>query len=672
MDEEYLRSTIKKIKDFISDNNELKSKINKVEKHFIIDYLELIKFNIEIDELLQEDADSFFECAKTAIGELRDDGKLLDVRIKNVDGIKSNFIRIRDIRAENINQFWCVKGLIRQISDVRPLITYAKFECPSCTNIIIIKQPFKLLQIPHQCGCGRKGRLILKDKIMENTQRMILEEDPEGLEGELQPRRVNVFLTRGLTSTELDRINIPGSMVVVSGIIREIPISTTQGETTERQFVFEANYIQPTKEISEALELNDKDLKEIKELASRKDICDLLVQSYAPDIYGHNKIKLAMILLLFGGTTIRDEGKLIRRGNFHILLIGDPACAKSTLAKYCQYVSPKYRYTSGSKASGAGLTASITKDEFIGSWALEAGAIILASGGVCIVDELDKMQEEQVAKLNEVMEHQVSSIDKANIHATLKSETSMIGIANPKESRFDTFRPIQEQFNINPTLLSRFDLIFPIKDIPNEEFDTKVIETIIDVRKSSSKIKPKIKPNLLKKYIYYAKNNIFPKITEKAEEAIKKVYIKMRKANYKEEGYKSLSLTARQGEGIIRLAEASARVRFSNEVKEEDVKRAEELITYYLTEVCYDYEIGGIDVDRVEGMPISERNIRHEILDLFNELQDKLDGIVPIDDIVNGLKSKGYEEYKIEDAIAKMLREGGDFFQPKNGFLKKL
>ncbi len=253
-----------------------------------------------------------------------------------------------------------------------------------------------------------------------------------------------------------------------------------------------------------------------------------------------------------GGIRKRRDDGIITRGDIHILLVGDPGAAKSQMLKRMQFIAPKARYVTGKGASGAGLSAAVVKDEFLQGWSLEAGALVLANRGVCCIDELDKMTKEDGWAMHEALEQQSITISKANIQATLRCETTVLAAANPKFGRFDPYETIANQINLAPTLINRFDLIFPIKDVPEPVKDENMAKFILELHKNNTE-KPEIETKLLRKYFAYGRQNIFPKLSDEAIEQLRDYYLKMR-AQTSGEIMKSIPISARQLEGLVRLS----------------------------------------------------------------------------------------------------------------------
>jgi replicative DNA helicase Mcm len=259
-------------------------------------------------------------------------------------------------------------------------------------------------------------------KELVDAQKIVLEESPDDLEGGEQPKRFNIFLKNDLVSPITEKRTNPGSKIRVVGSVMEVPIILQQGgQSTRFDLMCEANYVEPVNEDFTSVLVNDEEIREILDFSKHPDACERLIESLAPSIYGHERIKEALLLQLFGGVRKDMTDGVIRRGDIHILLIGDPGSGKSQLLRRIAKVAPKSRFVSGKGASGAGLTATVVKDEFLRGWALEAGALPLTNKGICCIDELDKMTKEDTSALHEALEQQTISIAKANIQATLRA-----------------------------------------------------------------------------------------------------------------------------------------------------------------------------------------------------------------------------------------------------------
>lgn len=665
---------IKKLEDFFEENYkaELLKKVREGAKFIVVDFSNLSKFDPDLGEELLERPNEFIEVMEAAAKEVADVEKKFNVRIKNLSA--SQKILIRNIRSEHIGQLLVIDGIVRQKSDVRPQVTTAKFECPSCGNIINIIQIDSNFKEPNRCGCGRKGKFRLIGKELVDAQGLVLEEDPENLEGGEQPKRMNVFLKDDLVSPLSEKKTNPGSKISIVGQIREIPIILRTGiKSTRSDLLIEANYVEVAEENFYEMKLTKKEEKEIKEFAKDPKLYRRLIDSIAPSIYGHDKVKEALMLQLVGGVHKQRKDGVTTRGDMHILLVGDPGSGKSQLLKRVNIIAPKGRYVSGKGVSGAGLTAAVVRDEFLKGWSLEAGALVLASKGLCCIDEMDKMTPEDRGAMHEVMEQQTVSISKANIQATLLARTTILAAANPKFGRFDPYETLARQIDLPPTLINRFDLIFPFKDLPDKANDEKMAHHILDLHKSPDMVETEINTKLLRKYFAYAKQNIKPRLTSGALEEIKTYYVELRNKENTDEGVtKAIPISPRQLEALVRLSEASAKIRLSRKVTRKDARKAISLLNYSLGQIGIDPETGKIDIDRITtGVTATQRNKIIIIREIIEELENRIGKTIPIDDLIREAKEKGITGGDIEDAIEK-LRRSGDIFEPKRGFIQRI
>ena len=343
----------------------------------------------------------------------------------------------------------------------------------------------------------------------------------------------------------------------------------------------------------------------------------------------------------------------------------------SVLLKFIARIAPKGRYISGKSATAAGITATVVKDEFMRGWSLEAGAIVLANKGICAIDELEDMAEEDRSALHEALEQQTVTISKANVHATLNSQTSVLAAANPKFGRFDLYQPIAQQINIDVALLNRFDLLFVLKDLPEKNRDDAIAMHVLSGR-SRKEFKQPIEEDLLRKYLAYAKQRIAPDLTDKAIEEIRDFYVDLRnRPTVSDDLVKPIPITARQLEALIRMSEANAKARLSSKVTKEDAKKAIELMKYCLMQVGFDYETKQIDIDRIStGVTAHQKNKIILVREAINRLESRLGKLIPIEEISKELSEK-VETDVVEEIIDK-LAIAGDIFKPKRGFIQRM
>ena len=654
---------------FETYKKEIGQSIRTGERVVHVSFVDLSEFSPMLSENLIESPEESVEILESS---LEESGLIKSPRIRLLDLPKTANIAIREIRARHLDKLISIEGIVRQASDVRPQVVNAKFECPNCGAILSVLQIESKFREPSRCSCGWKGTFKLISKEMVDVQRLTIEESPDSLDGGEQPRRINVFLKEDLVEPRMEERTTPGSKVKIFGVLKEVPVPLKTGSISTRyDIAIEANNVIPLEESYEDLNIDDETIKQIEELAADPQVLKRLSNSIAPSIYGFDMIKEAVLLQLFGGVKKQKSDGGVTRGDTHMLLVGDPGVAKSVLLKFISAIAPKGRYVSGKATTGAGLTASVIKDEFLRGWSLEAGAMVLANKGTVCIDEIEKMNEQDRSTMHEAMEQQTVTISKANIHATLRAETTVLAAGNPKLGRFDPYTAISQQVDISPSLLSRFDIIFIIKDIPNKMQDAAIASHVLEEHKQEI-VRDIIEPRLLRKYIAYAKQKIKPKLTEEAADEIKEFYVRLRNQSSKSDSaVKPIAITARQLEGIIRLSEACAKVRLSNEVTREDAKKAIDLIKLSLTQVGYDEETKSFDIDKVTtGVSASKRNKIIVLKETLAQMESRLGKLIPMEEIEKAVEGK-MSVVELEDALS-MLTKEGDIFRPKKGFIQRM
>jgi len=663
---------IDRFSEFLRDEyyKDLATAVTGGEKSLEIDFSTVDKFDPElVDEILKNPEDTLkFLGESTEQIDLPQKEKI-HIRFFNLP--ETTNIRIRNIRAEHIGKLLTVDGIVKRASEVRPEISELIFECPDCGKKIIIIQTEKdqTIKLPSRCpSCGaRRGFRQVEQKLYD--ARWVWIEEPFEITTGERPSEIMVYLKEDLTSPKMRNKTEPGNRIKVIGILKEVPRRNIRGKKTRQMdILLDANNIKAVEVEWEELIIDPEDEKKIKKLAKDPKIYEKLVASIAPTMFGLDDVKLAIIFQLFGGVPklLKDGTKI--RGNIHILLIGDPAAGKSQLMQLTSKLIPRGKYVSGTGVTGAGLTATVVRDEqFLGGWVLEAGALVMANRSICAIDEFSKVAVQDQVALQEAMSMETISIAKASIVATLPAQTAILAGGNPKLGRFDPYIPIREQVTIDEVLLSRFDLRFALRDVPNPEVDEKMAEHILKMRHAETEIKPLIESSFFRKYIAYAKSHAFPKLTKETGEIIKDFYLKMRA---KSTGESPISITLRQYEALIRLAEASARIRLSDEVAVEDVKRAIELMKTTLRQFGFDPETGMFDIDRAEGaIPSAQRSKIRIVLDIIEELTGVIGKTIPTDEITRRARDEGVDD--IDDILRKMKNEGL-IFEPKNGYLQKI
>ena len=657
----------KKFFDFYK--KEVGSSLRKATNVIYIDFLKLSEFSNVLAEQILSNPEETFGIVELAIEE---SGLVNNARVRLFNLPKSLEIKVRNIRSKNLDELIVIEGIIRQSSDVRPQVVNAKFECPSCGTIISVLQMEKKFREPSRCSCGRKGSFKLISKEMVDTQRLVIEESPESLSGGEQPKRINVFVKEDLVEPKMEEKTTPGSRIKIIGVLKEVPVPlSTGGLSTRFEIAIEANNIIPLEETFEELDITEEDERQILELSEDPQILEKLARSIAPSVWGYEEIKKALVFQLFGGVSKTHSEGQKSRGDIHILLIGDPGVAKSVTLIFIAEISPKGRYVVGKSASGAGLTATVVRDEYLRGWALEAGAMVLSNKGIVCIDELEKMDPQDRSAMHEAMEQQTITISKANVQATLRAETSVLAAANPKFGRFDPYQSIAQQIDLPPTLINRFDVIFTLRDIPNKVKDEKIATHVLSEHQSEGK-EMIIPREIFRKYVAYAKQRYFPKLSDEAVEEIKRFYVELRnKPVSSEAALKPIPISARQLQALIRMAEACAKLKLKKMVTKADAKEAIELMKYYLMQVGYDYESKTFDIDKATtGMTTGRRSKIIEVFRKITELEDRLGKMIPIEEIEKEFEGK-ITTIEIDEAIIE-LKKKGDLYEPRKVFISKV
>lgn len=657
-------------KSFFESNKKFIGEIKKRGENVVqIEFPEFSEHSRDLAESLIDRPEETIQNLEAALVELTFAPQNPRIRFKDLSSVS---VFIKNIRAKHLGKMIQIEGIVRQTSEVRPQVVNAKFECPSCGTIISVLQLDKKFREPSRCSCGRRGGFKEISKDMVDAQSLTIEEAAENLSGGEQPKRMTIFLKEDLVDPRMEKRTTPGSRVRVVGVLKEIALSSSSGAILTRfDLAVEANNIIPLDESYEDITISEEDERVIKELAADPEILKKMVKSIAPSIWGNEDVKKALALQLFGGVKKSRADGTSRRGDVHVLLVGDPGVAKSVMLSFVAGVAPKARYVAGKSATGAGLTATVVKDELLKGWSLEAGAIVLANKGIVCIDEFDKMDEEDRSTMHEAMEQQTVTISKATVQATLRAQTSVLAAANPKFGRFDHTQSIPKQVNLPPSLLSRFDAIFIMRDIPSRDRDSSIASHVLMEQKEEIKQGGVIDKEILRKFISYSKQKYNPTLTEAASEVIKEFYVSLRnQPQLGDSPSRPIPIGARQLEAIVRLAEAHARMRLSKIVEKKDAEEAIALVKSYLMQVGYDEETKTIDIDRIGGTSSSQRSKIVDVRNAMEELEKRLGKLIPYEELTKALAGKMKEE-EVDEAVGKLLKTG-DLFRPKRGFIQRM
>ncbi|KAG4163928.1 hypothetical protein ERO13_D01G204700v2 [Gossypium hirsutum] len=650
-----------------------------------------------------------------------EEGKKINIRLHNYP---ESMTVLKNLKAAYIDKLVSVRGTVVKASNVKPLVIKMNFACEKCATEIPRSFPDGKFSPPSACtihGCKSRTFKPIRSSAQAidfqkiRLQELLKSEDHE--EGRV-PRTVECELTEDLVD-----LCIPGDVATVTGIIRVINnyMDIGGGKSKGRNQGFYYLYIEAVsiknskslsvtedmedsnsdaraKELVDLFSFSPRDLEFIVKFSKEhgSDVFRQILQSICPSIYGHELVKAGITLALFGGVRKHsmDRNKVPVRGDIHVIVVGDPGLGKSQLLQAAAAVSPRGIYVCGNATTNAGLTVAVVKDTMTNDYAFEAGAMVLADGGLCCIDEFDKMSAEHQALL-EAMEQQCVSVAKAGLVASLSARTSVLAAANPVGGHYNRAKTVNENLKMSPALLSRFDLVFILLDKPDEQLDKQLSEHIMSLHAGYGESSPALKKPriakasqnveaitmrvkggslvsrlrldpkkdadfvplpgaLLRKYISYARTYVFPRMSKPAAEILQKFYLQLRDRNTSGDG---TPITARQLESLVRLTQARARVDLREEITVQDAKDAVEIMKESLYDKYVD-EHGFVDFGRSGGMSqqkeakrfLSALNKQSELQqkDCFSiseiySLADRIGLRVPdIDTFVDNLNSVGY------------------------------
>jgi len=647
--------------------------------YIVVDYNDLVS-NSTIESRFNENPDEILDAFARAIKEILQE-RFPQYAEKIKDEIRARIINfpiqrsLRQINAEIINKMTSVSGMVVRSSEIKPLAKEIIYKCSVGHKTPMILLRGLSVNSPTKCSdpkcTQREFRIDPESSRFIDFQILRLQELPEDLPPGQLPHYVDVSIKQDLVDNAR-----PGDRIILTGTVRieQDQIASVRSTSGFYRLRIDGNNIEflggrgkKSSRKTEREEVSPEEEKIIKSLSTNPDIYDRLVDSFAPHIHGHSIIKEAILLLVVGSTQrlLQDGTKI--RGDINIFLVGDPGTAKSEMLKFCARIAPRGLYTSGRGSTAAGLTAAVVRDK-TGIMMLEAGAVVLGDQGLVCIDEFDKMKPEDRSALHEVMEQQSASIAKGGIVATLNARTSILAAANPMYGKYDPFKNITENVNLPIPLLTRFDLIFVVRDIPSKERDTKIAKHIINLHSPSGiETRSLIDVDILTKYLAYAKR-IEPVLTKDAEERILEYYMKMRNVESEE----MITVTPRQLEGLIRLATARARLLMKDQVEAEDAERAIFLIESMLRDAGVDVNTGKVDLGVLQGRPRSEVSKMQLFMDVLKSLEGENKMAVEERLFLKELvKSGKFTEDEARSYLKRMLREAS-IYESKPGHYNRV
>lgn len=669
---------IDKFKQFLTSSDKYIDEINSMiiqrRRSICIDFPDLIIFDKELADLLIERPREVIYAASEALRQIileKDPEYAKTVKHFHARFRKlSETIPLRKLRSYLIGKLIMIEGIVTRQTPPKHFLKKIVYRCENCGFEVDVPQFYAVpTQPPKKCiRCGGVLKIVQEKCEFIDWQKIIVQEKPEELPPGQLPRSVEVILTDDLVD-----VVKPGDRVYVVGILDVNAYELKRTKPPVLSSYIEANYIEAQQKEFAEVEITPEDQRMIEELARDPNIRERIIKSIAPSIYGLEDVKEAIACLLFGGVPKQYPDGVRVRGDIHVLLIGDPGTGKSQLLRFVARIAPRAVYTTGKGSSAAGLTAAVVKDKLTGEFYLEAGALVLADMGVCIIDEIDKMDAKDRVAMHEALEQQTISIAKAGIVATLNARCAVLAAANPAFGRYLPNRTVAENVDLPVTLLSRFDLIFIIRDQPSLEHDKKVAEHVTTLHSGElpQEFKDIIPPDLLRKYIAYARKYVKPRWTKEARDLIMEFYISLRSKS--SDPSSPIAITARQLEALIRLAEAEAKMRLSPLVEREDAERAIRLFEKFLKSVGIDVETGKIDIDIImTGKPRSKQEKLAKLMEIIAKLEEANGGRpVKLEDVYKEAESAGLDRQTV-DQLINILIKSGELYTPKQGYVKRV
>jgi len=609
--------------------------------------------------------------AGMVVGKRDDDAPIPDIQV--ILTTTSEPTGMRDLAAKHYSKLVHVQGIVIQAGKPTVKATAIMLQCKSCkiTKEVYVKPGLEGCVFPRVCDnrsadgsrndCGLDPYNIIAEKsTYVDIQKLKIQELPEQVPTGEMPRHIVVTLDRHLVG----RI-MPGAVISASGIYTIQAGAGKPGKLGANSGAVRQPYLRVVG-ISEATgvggRMTDTDFTaeeegKFNQMASDPDFFAKMQRSIAPSIFGHDDIKKALCCQLMGGSRkqLPDGARL--RGDINILMLGDPSTAKSQLLKFIEKAAPISVYTSGKGSSAAGLTATVVKDPNTGEFFLEGGAMVLADGGVVCIDEFDKMRPEDRVAIHEAMEQQTISIAKAGITTVLNTRTSVLAAANPTFGRYDDMKSAVDNIDFQTTILSRFDMIFIIRDTREEERDKRIARHVMGLHAAganSPMVEGEIDLETLRRYVCYARHKCKPRLSAAGAKRLQDEYIRIRQRLAQAGGPNgdaapAIPITVRQLEAIIRISESLAKITLSPIATERHVEEAVQLFK----ESTEDAASRGLMQDGMTSGQMLKDVQRSEEM-----IRGKL-GIgmwVPERSLVADLASKGVSETAARRAMSIMLQ----------------
>jgi len=670
---------------------ELAQRYPNDQKSLYVDWTDLQRFDPDLADDYRTKPEQVQEYAEEALRlyELPVEVSLgqAHVRIRNLPNTEP----IRDLRHEHHGNLIAIQGTVRGATDVRPKVIEAAFECQRCGTLTRIPQTHSDFQEPHECqGCERQGpfRLNTNQSQFIDGQQLRIQESYAGLRGGEDPQYVDVYIEDDITGTVT-----AGEQVTINGILKLDQQSDGQKQSSRFDLYIDGLSLEAGTDAYAEMTLSDDTREKIVSQSAEPDIYEQLIDSIAPSVHDNETIKLGILLQLFGGIDKEFPDGAQSRGNIHTLLVGPSNGTVDRLVERGASVAPRAVSISGTETTAAGLTAAATPSSDAPGddpWTLKAGAIVMADHGLLGLHEAGALSNDALAALGRTLDAQEVQVSKASQTQSLRANTAVLAAGTPSSGGFDQYQPLRQQIGLTPELVSQFDLVFTITD--DDVDDADVADHLIDVARAAEgaigmehehgtppkpksetasfpapdEFAPPVGGELLRQYAVFARQHCFPAITDAAKERLTEFYVQVRKEQSDEPG--PLAVTEQTLESLIRLTEASARVRLADMAEKADAERAIELMEASLEDTGAVIDSGELDAETIVSGEVEDASDEELVLSMIKELETSDQGASPEKLLTAGIEA-GLSKAEVKQAL-KNVKQRGKVYRPEGGGLR--
>ncbi|WP_336328713.1 minichromosome maintenance protein MCM [Halovenus sp. HT40] len=674
---------------------ELAQKYPDEQKSLYIDWQDLYRFDSDLSQDFHNKPDQLRQYAEEALRlyDLPVDVSLgqAHVRVRNLPATTE----IGELNSDHRGKLIAVQGSVKKATAVESKITTAAFECQRCGTLTRIPQEGEDFQDPHECqGCERQGpfRINYDQSEFIDAQTLEIQSPVRGLRDQ-DPERIQVHIEDDITGT----VSL-GDRVEVTGIVKLDQKGSERNRSSRFGMYLEGLTVDETETEYGHVQITDAEKKEIVELSNQSNLYEQIIGSIAPTVHNHETGKSILAHQLFSGVTKFFPDGSQTRGNIHSLFVADSGTYQTIkeMIERAAELSPRAVKASGAETSGTGLTTTAypSSNSSGGSpWEIEAGPLIEADLGHAFVTDFDDLGKEAESSVETVLREQSIDASKATESVSLPARTSVFGVTTPVYGRFDDFEPLAEQIPLSGEVTGAFDLVVLISDNPNKSNDEEAASHILkasragevnrqaeqsevsnyteeEVETLNSEIESEIETDLLRKYIAYARRNCYPTMTEEAESSIQEYYVETR--SQCADSDLPTPVTEEVLDTLVRLSEASARMRLSDRITEGDAERAIGIVETYLKQVGVP-ETGELDADMIEtatdGNNVDDLDFQDWLANLIATIENEYDEGAPVDVIVERAEEQGADAHKVEEGISE-LKVDGEVYEPRNNHLR--